>query len=190
LVADGLVADGLVADGLGVGALGVEATKAWRLRIKAWVPAGLAGVAAVASLMLRIGFPVEREGVFYNGSAALASVPAELRARPVLNEYGFGGLLIFDGVRPFVDGRADLYGDDFLDMYHDIAHGKGISLETALCRYDIAWTMFTPDSVVPALMDRTAGWHRLYSDKVAVIHVRDGGASQPGCTSANWPVAR
>ena len=38
-----------------------------------------------------------------------------------------------------------------------------------------------PDTVVPALMDRTPGWHRLYSDKLAVIHVRDAGNSAAPC---------
>jgi hypothetical protein len=40
----------------------------------------------------------------------LAAVPPELRAKPVLNDYGFGGYLIWSGVRPFIDGRADTYG--------------------------------------------------------------------------------
>ena len=109
-------------------------------------------------------------------------MPAELRTRPVLNEYGFGGLLIFDGIRPFIDGRADLYGDDFMDMYLAIVHAKGDMLDEVLCRYGIEWTMFGPETVVPALMDRTAGWHRLYSDKVAVIHVRDHADSRPTCS--------
>jgi hypothetical protein len=37
---------------------------------------------------------------------------------------------------------------------------------------------------VPALMDRTPGWHRLYSDKVAVIHVRDQDPGNLPCPSS------
>ena len=33
---------------------------------------------------------------------------------PVLNNYDFGGYLIFFGVKVFVDGRTDMYGDAFL----------------------------------------------------------------------------
>jgi hypothetical protein len=91
----------------------------------------------------------------------------------VLNDYGFGGLLIFSGIRPFIDGRADLYGDEDLLAYSAIAGGRGNALDTALCRYDIAWTMFPPSGLVPELLDRTPGWHRLYSDKNVVIQVRD-----------------
>jgi hypothetical protein len=38
----------------------------------------------------------------------------------VLNTYGFGGYLIFSGVRPFIDGRSDMYGDAFFMRYADI----------------------------------------------------------------------
>jgi hypothetical protein len=38
--------------------------------------------------------------------AALEATPLELRDKPVLNDYDFGGYLIFAKVRPFVDGRA------------------------------------------------------------------------------------
>jgi hypothetical protein len=175
----GIIIPLLIANGLGRnGAL----PKPLALRVPAWMPTTLAGMVAAISLVVRIGLPVEREDVFYFASAALASVPDKLRTEPVLNEYGFGGLLIFNGVRPFVDGRADLYGDDFLDMYHAVTHAKGGALDETLCRYKIEWTMFSPDSVVPALMDRTPGWHRLFSDKVAVIHVRDRDIAPRSCT--------
>ena len=147
-------------------------------RLQVWT----CGAVAVLSLAFRLGMPLERVDEGGYAADALASVPAELRTRPVLNEYGFGGLLIFDGIRPFIDGRADLYGDDFMDMYLAIVHAKGDMLDEVLCRYGIEWTMFGPETVVPALMDRTAGWHRLYSDKVAVIHVRDHADSRPTCS--------
>jgi hypothetical protein len=84
-------------------------------------------------------------------------------------------------VKPFIDGRADLYGDEFMGTYLSIIHGKGDVLDDVLCRYGIAWTMFGPESVVPALMDRTPGWRRLYSDTGAVIHVREPGAAGGRC---------
>jgi hypothetical protein len=149
-----------------------------------WASIGLASAVAVISLGFRLGTPVQREDIGYYASAALAMVPPDLRVKPVLNEYGFGGLLIFDGVRPFVDGRADLYGDDFLDTYQSIMHADGDTLDDVLCRYRIAWTMFTPGSVVPALMDRTPGWHRFYSDKLAVIHVRDQSPDSLPCPTS------
>jgi hypothetical protein len=63
-------------------------------------------------------------------------------------------------------------------------HADGDTLDDVLCRYRIAWTMFTPGSVVPALMDRTPGWHRFYSDKLAVIHVRDQSPDSLPCPTS------
>ena len=61
-----------------------------------------------------------REDIFTSPGAAFAHVPASLAAMPVLNEYNFGGFLIFNGVRPFIDGRADMYGDKFLEDYAEL----------------------------------------------------------------------
>jgi hypothetical protein len=146
-----------------------------------WVMGGVTVLAAIISLFARIGFPLDRIDDGSYATAALASLPADLRDKPVLNEYGFGGLMIFSGIKPFIDGRADLYGDKGMETYLSIVHAKADVLDDVLCRYHIAWTMFGPDTVVPALMDRTPGWHRLYSDKLAVIHVRDAKAETAPC---------
>jgi hypothetical protein len=154
-----------------------------KLTVPEWIPGGVLGLIALLSLGFRIGFPLERIDEGSYATAALASVSGELRAKPVLNEYGFGGLMIFQGIRPFIDGRADLYGDDFMDLYLSVVHAKGDVLDDVLCRYNIEWTMFGPETVVPALMDRTPGWRRLYSDKVAVIHVREPDTGRGPCTA-------
>ena len=151
--------------------------------------AGMAVVlAAFVSLSVRAAVTLDRGNEGYYATAALAHVPAELRARPVLNEYGFGGMLIFSGVKAFIDGRADLYGDEGIGEYLAITQGQGNALDKALCKYDIAWTIFPPNTVVPALMDRTPGWHRLYSDKVAVVHVRDADDKPANCKDHVWQV--
>jgi hypothetical protein len=95
-----------------------------------------------------------------------------LRAEPLLNDYGFGGYLISEKVKPFIDGRADMYGDAFLDLYGKIVSGDPDALEPTLKRYAVAWTIFAPSQRVVALMDREPGWRRLYADKFAVVHVR------------------
>jgi hypothetical protein len=108
---------------------------------------------------------------------ALAHVPASLRARPVFNEYGFGGYLIFKGVRPFIDGRTDLYGDAFMARYKKIVSPDHEALDAAIRQYQIAWTILPPDNPVVAELDHEPGWRRLYADKYAVIHVRQADAA-------------
>ena len=154
---------------------------ALKRRLADWAPLGLVVSAAMISLLARVALPVERVDELNYASAALASVPEELRAKPVLNDYGLGGQLIFNGVRPFIDGRADLYGDEFMGMYLSVVRAKGDMLDEVLCRYNIEWTIFGADTAVPALMDRTPGWRRLYSDKVAVVHVREQSAGRRTC---------
>ncbi|MBV8473670.1 MAG: hypothetical protein JO234_09660 [Hyphomicrobiales bacterium] len=137
----------------------------WPLLAAATVAIGLAGA--------RLALPVERGDGPTAPMTALQAVPETLRQRPVLNDYAFGGYLIWAGVRPFVDGRADMYGDDFLGRYERIAAGDADALAAALKRYGVAWTIFAPTAHVAALMDREPGWRRLYADRFAVVHVRE-----------------
>jgi hypothetical protein len=146
-----------------------------------WLISLLVCLAAVVSLCFRVGYPLERADADSFASAALASVPDTVRARPVLNEYAFGGLLIFSGIQPFIDGRADLYGDEGMQRYLSIVRGKADVLEAVLCQYNIGWTMFPPASVVPEFMDREPGWRRIYTDKLAIIHMRVSDDAGPGC---------
>ncbi len=143
----------------------------------------LLAAAAIALLLsgARLALPVARADTATAPIAALRAVPPALRAEPVLNDYGFGGYLIWAKVRPFIDGRADMYGDAFLELYGKIIGGDPDALEPTLKRYDIAWTIFAPSQRVVALMDREPGWRRLYADKFAVVHVRDdsGAPAQP-----------
>ncbi len=90
-------------------------------------------------------------------SAALEAVPFSLRAQPVLNEYGLGGQLIFNGVRPFIDSRADLYGDEFLARYRRIDAADRAELERTLSEYHITWTIFPASHPVVSVMDNGRG---------------------------------
>jgi hypothetical protein len=62
-------------------------------------------------------------------ATALARVPRFVRETPVMNDYAFGGFLIWNGTQPFIDSRADLYGGIFLDNYADIIQPDKDALE-------------------------------------------------------------
>lgn len=92
---------------------------------------------------------------------------------PVLNDYGWGGYLILVGIPPFIDGRADVYGNAFIREYVEAVELKTSGgLETLLARHGVAWTLLAPDRPAAALLDRLPGWRRLYADATAVVHVR------------------
>jgi len=140
----------------------------------------LAAFAATAAVMLVVGLatlrlfvPVVRSDSPVAPISALAHVPPALRAEPVLNDYSFGGYLIFAGVRPFVDSRVELYGDAFLARYEKIIAADPEAARATLRAYDIRWTILSKHSRAVAVMDGLRGWSRLYGDDYAVVHIRD-----------------
>jgi hypothetical protein len=81
-------------------------------------------------------------------------------------------------VRPFIDGRAELYGDVMLSLYARLQAGDPATVEATLKRYAIAWTIFPPDARIVAILDREPGWRRLYADATAVVQARDDAAPE------------
>ena len=137
----------------------------------------LFGLIAAAALVLALGarliVPSPRGEDAISPVTALAHVPAALRQMPVLNDYAFGGYLIWQGVKPFIDSRADLYGDPFLAQYAAVTLPGKNALAAALSTYHVRWTIFAADAPVVKLLDAMPGWHRIYGDKFAVVHVKD-----------------
>ena len=138
-------------------------------------PALAAGVFALGALILilaRAQDPVTRPDAVNTPATALAHVPTALRAKPVLNTYSFGGYLIYQGVRPFIDGRSDMYGDDFFARDMRIMRGDKAEFDKAVAQYGIAWAILQPREPLVSQMDAKPGWTRLYSDKWALVYAR------------------
>jgi hypothetical protein len=127
--------------------------------------------------------PTERAKDPATPAAALAAAGAMGVSGPVFNEFGFGGYLIFKGVPTFIDGRMELYGNEFLDRYLAAQRGAQPALSELLDRYHIAWTFLSPDAGAVMQLDQLPGWRRAYADDQAVIHVRDGGPRVDRCVS-------
>ena len=144
---------------------------AWPLKL------GLAASAILLVGLILPARPVESAG---NPRALLARVPPELRGRPVLNGYSFGGPLILAGIRPYIDGRSEMYGDAFVTDFFAMVSGDRARLDRAVCRYGIAWTMLTPKTGLVAVLDASPDWKRVYADHIGVIHVR---RTAPRCLS-------
>lgn len=155
-----------------------EALDRWFIALAA--PAQLPAVAltlallgGVACLTAQLG--MQQPSKLITPAAATQAALAAAPGGQVLNSYHFGGYLIFSGIAPFIDGRADLYGDEFLAAY-----GRAIKLESSdalprlLERHDIGWTLLTPGLPAVALLDHLPGWRRVYADDIAVVHVRTG----------------
>jgi len=103
-------------------------------------------------------------------ATALRHLPAPLRSQRVFNEYSFGGSLILAGIRPYIDGRSDMYGDPFTLDYFAIAGGDTTLWRAANARWHFGWTILPPRSPLVRMLDRDPAWQRIYADNVAVIH--------------------
>ncbi len=105
-------------------------------------------------------------------AGAVAAVKASGKTH-LLNSYDFGGYLIAQGVKPFIDGRTELYGADFF-LRHDAALNlKNVGVFYDLMRArDIDVTLLAPATPAAGLLDRMPEWQRVYTDAIAVVHLR------------------
>jgi len=133
----------------------------------------LAALGMALLIVVRLMVPVVRGDDPRSPVSALAHLPADLRAARVLNDYSFSGYLIWTGIKVFIDSRADFYGDSFVKNYAQIAAADRDALAGSLSRSGARWTIFARDTAMANLMDAMPGWHRIYADKLAVVHVRD-----------------
>ncbi len=108
-----------------------------------------------------------------NPRQLIAAVPAQLRSQPVFNGYTFGGPLILAGIKPYIDGRAEMYGDEFVLDYVEIADGDMDRFNRAVRRHGIAWTMLPANSRLVREIESSGKWRRIYADRVGVIDVRE-----------------
>jgi hypothetical protein len=134
----------------------------------------IAAATIVGGIAVSVGcIHVAHSGDRFTPATAVDKVMARGIPGPVLNEQNFGGYLIFRGVQPFVDGRVDMYGDEFMRRYLAMDQLTGL-----LAQYHIAWTIFYPTNPRTTVMDNLPGWSRLYADSTAVVHVRQVAASK------------
>ncbi|MBV9418536.1 MAG: hypothetical protein JO348_02070 [Alphaproteobacteria bacterium] len=140
----------------------------------AWARFAAVGAAVVlmALMVARLVLPIARGDQAVAPVTALAHVPENVRREPVLNDYSFGGYLIFAGVKPFIDSRAELYGETALSNYAALIKPDAAALERTLAEHAIAWSILSPTSpMVPELTRK--GWRTAYADRFAVVQIRD-----------------
>jgi hypothetical protein len=108
-----------------------------------------------------------------NTPAAAVASAGLAKAGPLLNDYSFGGYLIFAGIPTFIDGRSELYGGQFIERYNrDVSLADLNDLLKLLDQYKFGATLLEPETPAVAMLDRLPDWQRVYSDDVAVVHKR------------------
>jgi hypothetical protein len=149
----------------------------WRLASRLAVPVWWPGLAVAAALAAAIALPlvvtpVTRSDDKITPASAVAAARQFGLTGPVFNSEAFGGYLAFVGVPDFIDGRVEMFGNDFLAADVAAESGDATALSRLLVRYGVNWTLLAPTVGASAVLDRMPGWRRIYADPYAVIHVR------------------
>lgn len=138
----------------------------------------IAGAILLTISAVRFAVPsVHREGPVYP-SRALAALPPSLAKQPVFNAYNLGGVLIFSGIAPFIDGRADMYGDAFTLNAAKIEKGDVRRFQAAVAEWGLRWAILHPDQALVRALDDDPSWRRIYADQYAVIFARRQAATE------------
>lgn len=112
-----------------------------------------------------------------NPVAAVDFLKSQHLPGPIYNRYGWGGYLIYrlyPEYRVYIDGRADVYGDQFFAEAMNMYDGIGDWREP-LDRYAVRTIIVSPDVPLSSLLTRDPAWTKVYEDAQAVVFLR----SQP-----------
>lgn len=97
---------------------------------------------------------------------------AELAQARGYNHYNWGGYLIWRGLPVFVDGRADVYGDDFL-FYYLQTWELTSSWRQPLLEWQVEYVLIEPQRSLGTLLIASGEWTPVYTDEVAQVLVRE-----------------
>jgi len=127
-------------------------------------------IAFLGMTAVRFIDPLVRKDDIHSPVSAFNSVPPQVRATRVFNSYALGGYMIFKGVPVFIDGRADMYGDDFTGQYLKIARSTDPAVVgAALKKWNVGWVILEPDTGAIKAMEKLPGWKKTWSDKAATV---------------------
>jgi hypothetical protein len=136
-------------------------------------------IVVVAAAMLKTALPLNPPTTL-EAVARVSPVGAAnyLKQNPtpgqMFNSYNFGGYLIWAlrDVPVYVDGRTDLYDDEFLNEYLKTYLAEP-GWEKTLAEHDIRLVVVEAGSPLARELRQTPGWAVRYSDALAVVMVKN-----------------
>jgi len=106
--------------------------------------------------------------------AAVQYIRENNPAGPMFNSYNWGGYLIYElwpEYPVYIDGRTDLYEDDFMRRYVQVV-SAGDEWSQILDEDGVNLVLIEPNSTLTKFLKRDAAWQEIYEDEVAVIFAR------------------
>jgi hypothetical protein len=128
---------------------------------------------------VRFGYVVSRQAANeeHEFPAAAAAFLATTRPPgPLMNHYNWGGYFIwklYPTYKVFIDGRADLYGDSFLNDFGAAYQVKGKAWRTPLENYGVQTVVLPPDAPLVVVLKATTGWRTIFSDRQTEVLTRN-----------------
>jgi hypothetical protein len=107
-------------------------------------------------------------------AAAVAFIRSQHPAAPMFNPYEWGGYLIwklYPEYRVFIDGRADMYGDAFIEEFLKAEDAKQ-DWQAPLIRYGVQTIMVRPQAPLAQVLRRRADWKQVFGDAQVQIFSR------------------
>jgi hypothetical protein len=104
--------------------------------------------------------------------AAVDYLQSREPAERVYNSYNWGGYLIWrwgPNMRVYIDGRADVYGDPFIEEFLE-TYRAGPRWQVPLDKYGVQFVLVEPNAPLAVELARSGSWKRVYSDALAVIY--------------------
>ena len=108
-------------------------------------------------------------------AAAVSFIAAQRPPAPILNHYNWGGYFIwrlYPDYRVYIDGRADLYGDAFMDDLATTYYLRGDSWGDPFEKWGIRTVVLPPDAPLMTALVASYGWKTIYADSQAVVLTR------------------
>jgi hypothetical protein len=110
-----------------------------------------------------------------NPVAAVDFIKERNLPAPIYNKYGWGGYLIYrlyPEYRVYIDGRADVYGDQFFAEAMRAYDGLG-DWPNSLDRFGINTVLIAPDAALASLLKNDSSkWKVVYEDDQSIIFCR------------------
>lgn len=108
-------------------------------------------------------------------AAAVNFLVSHPPAGPVFNAYNWGGYLIWKlhpELRVFIDGRANVYGDSFMEGFASAYEVKN-DWQAVLRRWDIVTVVVPVDAPLAVALRQQKIWKTVYQDGQAVVLERE-----------------
>ena len=144
-----------------------------KLMVNVVVVVGLLGFAAarVSSVVAQQGISESKEFP----AAAVRFLKTAQAPPPLMNHYNWGGYFIwrlYPQYQVYIDGRADVYGDTFLEDFASTYYLRGGSWRSGLERWGVRTVVLPPDAPLVTALSSLPQWKVVFSDRQATVLTR------------------